>query len=403
MKRLAAILLTAILLFSTTSCDYISDKLNKLYSFDNSESTVTTVNKPDKSNSDTDETEDSSINDKNESDSAIADFSSYEAIIDTYRSIVNCFQNYTNEEYMRHEIASTVAFQNSESEEIYTKLFFSAYYHYSFDYVDEYFKDGRNYFGYATYDINGNGSDELILLNDHYAIIAIFTNRGGKPQLIIDNQPECRIDGEGRIYTQECVNEVNEYFPNFDWYYTVKVHELNEHDELVVVEEYQAINPHNDQGYSFYVDLTQGEGVEISHEEFVSKTHGCSELSNAPIITKSSVDLKFVRLFSTLKPYIPEINSIHWYQYEGRGREVYINHLTEESVGIGFLSSASQLNGAPYVTATRSGERAYFEDESICGYLEFGLDGVWLVISESQVDAFPCGAYHFTKYVIYKG
>ena len=337
--------------------------------------------------------------DQNEPSENVADFSSYEAIIDTFRSIVNCFQDYTNEEYLRREIASTVAFPNSESEEIYTKLFFSAYYHYKLDYVDEYLKDGRNYFGYAICDINGNGSDELILLNDHYAIIAIFTNRGGKPQLVIDNQPECRIDGEGRICTQEYVNEINEYYPNFDWYYTVKVHELNEHDELVVVEEYQAINPHNDQGYSFYVGLTQGEGVEISQEEFVSKTHGCLHYNEAPFVTKSSVDLKFVRLFSTLKPYIPEINSIHWYQYEGQGREVYINRLTDESVGIGFL----QLNGDPYLTATRSGERTYFEDERICGYLEFGLDGVWLVISESHVDAFPCGAYHFTKYVIYKG
>ena len=338
--------------------------------------------------------------DQNEPSENVADFSSYEAIIDTFRSIVNCFQDYTNEEYLRREIASTVAFPNSESEEIYTKLFFSAYYHYKLDYVDEYLKDGRNYFGYAICDINGNGSDELILLNDHYAIIAIFTNRGGKPQLVIDNQPECRIDGEGRICTQEYVNEINEYYPNFDWYYTVKVHELNEHDELVVVEEYQAINPHNDQGYSFYVDLTQGEGVEISHKEFIEKTHGCLEPINASIITKRSLDLGFVRLFSSLEPYIPEINTIHWLS---SGCEVYINHLTDESVGIGFLASASQYAGDPYVTATRNGERAYFETERISGYLEFGLDHIWIVITSSQVEAFPCGAYFFTYYVVYKG
>lgn len=372
MKRLAAAFLLLALIFTVAACDL------------SSRSGTTDIDDPP----------------THANPEHFANFSSYDEIIRTYKAIVNCFSYYTVEQYRNKEYTSTVDFPSKETEETYKKLFFSAFYHYKDDYADKYLVDGRNYFGYAIYDINGNGSDELILLNDHYAIIAIFTNRGGKPQLVIDNQPECRIDGEGRICTQEYVNEINEYYPNFDWYYTVKVHELNEHDELVVVEEYQAINPHNDQGYSFYVDLTQGEGVEISHKEFIEKTHGCLEPINASIITKRSLDLGFVRLFSSLEPYIPEINTIHWLN---SGCEVYINHLTDESVGIGFLASASQYAGDPYVTATRNGERAYFETERISGYLEFGLDHIWIVITDSQVEAFPCGAYFFTYYVVYKG
>ena len=377
MKRLVAILLSALLIIALTACDFQGD---------------------------TNDTDDKIDQPTHANPEHFANFSSYDEIIRTFKAIVNCFSFYTEEEYLRNEFTSMVDFPSLESEEIYKKLFFSAYYYYNYDYVDQYLKDGRNYFGYAIHDINGNGSDELILLNDHYNIIAIFTNYNGKPQLVIDNQPECRIDSAMRIYTQEYyVDEVNEYFPNFDRYYTVKVHELNECDELVVIEEYQAINPHDDQGYSFYVDLTQGEGVEISHEVFIEKTHGCLNLTNAPIITKSSVDLNFVRLFSSLKPYIPEINSMHWTRPGHREYEVYINHLTDESVGIGFLSSASQYAADPYVTAARKGERAYFETEWISGYLEFGLDSVWIVITESQVQSFPCGAYFYTSYVVHKG
>ena len=65
--------------------------------------------------------------------------------------------------------------------------------------------------GYAKKDLNGDGADELILLNEDYTVIAIFSYVDGKPTVIgglnesfpyqrplLEN---CWIDGDGYIYT----------------------------------------------------------------------------------------------------------------------------------------------------------------------------------------------------------
>ena len=65
--------------------------------------------------------------------------------------------------------------------------------------------------GYAKKDLNGDGADELILLNEDYTVIAIFSYADGKPTVIgglNDSFPyqrpsleNCWIDGDGYIYT----------------------------------------------------------------------------------------------------------------------------------------------------------------------------------------------------------
>ena len=64
--------------------------------------------------------------------------------------------------------------------------------------------------GYAKKDLNGDGADELILLNEDYTVIAIFSYADGKPVLIggLDyafpdkrsSLENCWIDGDGYIY-----------------------------------------------------------------------------------------------------------------------------------------------------------------------------------------------------------
>ncbi len=65
--------------------------------------------------------------------------------------------------------------------------------------------------GYAKKDLNGDGADELILLNEDYTVIAIFSYVDGKPTVIgglNESFPyqrptlgNCWIDGDGYIYT----------------------------------------------------------------------------------------------------------------------------------------------------------------------------------------------------------
>ena len=66
--------------------------------------------------------------------------------------------------------------------------------------------------GYAQKDLNADGADELILLNEDYTVIAIFSYADGKPTVIgglNESYPyqrptleNCWIDGDGYIYNR---------------------------------------------------------------------------------------------------------------------------------------------------------------------------------------------------------
>ncbi len=58
-------------------------------------------------------------------------------------------------------------------------------------------------FGYALEDLNGDGSDELILLLIDYSVLAIFTTVGGEVRLVDAYWPrhDCMISDDGTLYT----------------------------------------------------------------------------------------------------------------------------------------------------------------------------------------------------------
>ena len=380
MKRLTAIILSVLILFSFAACDLSSDK--EIDTDISSNVVSNEIDPPAHANP-----------------NHYANFSSYDEIIRTYKAIVKCFNNYTVEEYRNNEYTSAVDFPSEEIEETYKKIFFSAFYHYKDDYATAYLDDGRNYFGYALYDINKNGSDELILLNDHYDIIAIFSNHGEKTQLIICNEPHCRIDINGRIYTQKIIEETHDIFPWSDRYYDMKIYTLSENDELTLAEEYLADTSYGSD--QIFFDVTGGKRIEITKAEYIAKTHAYLYNNDAACITQSSVDLNFVRLFEPIKPYLPEVYVWEWHKSKYDDSSiVLISYMTDTEVNIGFYSKKwiHEVN----VTATLDGESAYFETEILSGRLEFGLDCIWIIITESKINAFPCVAYIYEYYETHK-
>ena len=124
MKRLAAIILSTIILFSFAACDISSGTDKEI------DSTPST----------TDEEIDQPAHANPEH---FANFSSYDEIIRTYKAIVKCFDHYTVEEYRNNEYKSLVDFPSEEIEETYKKLFFSAFYHYKDDYATAYLDEQR--------------------------------------------------------------------------------------------------------------------------------------------------------------------------------------------------------------------------------------------------------------------
>ena len=383
MKHLVAIFLSVLLLFSIVACNVAHI----------TEDTSNNIN-------DTSYTYESIIDEPAHANPEhYANFSSYNEIIRTYKAIVKCFNYYTVEEYQNGEYRSTLDFPSDEIEEIYKKIFFSAFYYYKDDYTTAYLDDGRNYFGYALYDINGNGSDELILLNDRLDIIAIFTNFDGTPKLIIDNEPYCRIDSSGKIYTQEIIIKTHDLFPWSDRYYDMKIYTLTETDELALVEEYIADNSYGSD--QMFFNVTGDQAIEATKDEFLAKTHGYLYNSDAARITQSSIEFDFVRLFEAITPILPDGYVWQWQKskYEDSSI-VLINHMTDTEVYIGlYFGKWIHITN---VTATLDGEKAYFESEILSGRLEFGLDCIWIVITESKCEELPCGAYIYEYYETHK-
>lgn len=113
MKRLAAIILSTLLLFSFTACDFSN------HSSEESESS----------------TIDNSANVENEPAANVADFSSYDAIIETFKSIVTCFSEYDVEQFRKNECVYALDCSDDKTRDIYEKLFLSAFYHYKDDYA----------------------------------------------------------------------------------------------------------------------------------------------------------------------------------------------------------------------------------------------------------------------------
>lgn len=66
-------------------------------------------------------------------------------------------------------------------------------------------KESKPKFGYAKSDINGDGVDELIILESKYYVLAIFTEVNGKAQLLeaFDDRHAAFIDENGLIHVSE--------------------------------------------------------------------------------------------------------------------------------------------------------------------------------------------------------
>ena len=105
MKRLAAIFLSVLLLFSIVACNVAhitEDTSNNIN--DTSDTYEPIIDEPAHANPE-----------------HYANFSSYNEIIRTYKAIVKCFNYYTVEEYQNGEYRSTLDFPSDEIEEIYKK------------------------------------------------------------------------------------------------------------------------------------------------------------------------------------------------------------------------------------------------------------------------------------------
>lgn len=153
--------------------------------------------------------------------------------------------------------------------------------------------------GYAQKDLNGDGVDELVLLDENYTIMSIFSYADGKPimiggptEYIFDERPslpDCWIDGEGVIHADI------DYGFDHTWAYRVS----EDGKSLETIADYGLTLYAG--GITKYYSSVSGEDVEITKAEYNALEAQYSKYLgkySGNEVTRDYSGLKFVPLFS---------------------------------------------------------------------------------------------------------
>lgn len=175
MKKYIALLLCLIMILSLFSCDKKNEKEN---------------NDPYTQNE----------NEITQNTSKSSDNADYQPLLRVYRRIVN---SYPIVNQNPRALAYELGIQDENEEEAFLRLYSSVHLFYpgrgQEDSLSPHYKLQC---GYTQKDLDGDGVDELVLMNSEYYVMAIFSYADGKPVLLGNywERNSCWIDGDGRIH-----------------------------------------------------------------------------------------------------------------------------------------------------------------------------------------------------------
>ncbi len=298
---------------------------------------------------------------------------SYEDVISIYRMAVAHLGKYYNlypQEFADDMYAAEIANAADEVKTVYQSIFMPCFYLYMHEFGEEYQRHGINAFGYTVFDINNNGTDELVLMTDECDLIAIFAMVDNKVTLVF-NKPKDMMyfissDGSLKYRYQEYIATDGTY------HYCERTYTWQENDTLVDTGEEKAF-------LNVYA-------------------HRADKLA----ITKQNIPSPFVRLMGPLTLQKPEIMTWEWSDTPYRDRydvgvEIW-GEFTQNRVQLNVL-----IQGADDISvrdAKRDSDIVYFEDEKSGGRIEFNAQSVWVIVDLSKDSNFPTGAW-LLEYVSY--
>ncbi|MBQ7320173.1 MAG: hypothetical protein IJW97_08380 [Clostridia bacterium] len=336
----------------------------------------------------------------------VADFSDYAAILETYDRISTCLDTFASLSWTTGEYDTLFSFPDDRSYDYYNRLLYAAYH-------------GSGNIGFSETDLNGDGQNELILLNEDYRIKAIFTKKDGVPVLLDAFAYEiCWLDDRGFIHVDDVEYNSLEY----------AVYELTKSGEYRL--DYSLLIAGGGFYYPTLYYLTRdGKTEQISYEQSMElydndycrysepftpneQTRNVSKLTYTPLTefledrVAAAVDkawyknadlekttgkdlaygrtlLSFARVTDThLKVDIQYTFSFH---YPDPNRDNYlIADVTESELSI----TAHEENGC-YV----------FEEAGIKGKLEFLDRNLWMIIEQSSDERFAVGSHCYEQYI----
>ena len=319
-----------------------------------------------------------------ESTAPKADFPDYESILSVYREIVPLFADYTRAKWYSGEYDSLYTFSDRRSYEIFHTMFRGIAG--SISILTPFPENGENAYGYAMRDLDGDGTNELLLMNDEYDVFALYTMRDGKPVALSLGLYSFMINAQGRVTfarnhpyyyrDAECfLYEVKNgrlslvcgvgyhtdlYLEKFGWY---QIAANGSHTEITA-----------EQGEALYAMCKRD--AQMSSEEF---TRNVSGLVFTPLFEKPLASEAHLATFSNRSFINGDTVTISAIEDNGVSFELYLVVVLNDDIE----------NWETY-SLTVSGEAVFkdgvyiFSTDGLSGYLEFGADIVWAVITESE-------------------
>ncbi len=285
MKKYIAFLLCLIMLLSLFSCK-LNDDPDDLPSNENSDSTKLNND----STNDSSTVPDTSVDSITNTTSA-----NYDSVLKVYRRII---KSYPIVNQNPRAVAAELGIQGEEDTQTFIELYSSVMVFYpgrgKADGESPHYKLGC---GYAIKDLNGDGADELVLMNKDYYIMAIFSCYDGKPVLLGNyrERNSCWIDDNGLIH--------NNGSSGADYSTNAVYRIADDGESLELVAEF-GTNGHEwvgDTAYTIYYKLVNGKKVTITEAEYnaLSEQHGKYLGSVAgPAATKEYSGLVFTLLYT---------------------------------------------------------------------------------------------------------
>jgi len=333
-------------------------------------------------------------------DLPLADFSSYAAIRETYTAISARSDDFNLSAWGMGEYDELFAFQKDIDFEYYIRLLYIA--------------SAGSPMGYDEIDLNGDGQDELILLNEDYNIKAIFTQKKGIPVLIdLFTTAVCWLDDQGFIHVDSSNYGYTEL--EYSLYEFTKDGEYNLVYSILAAESgrYLTKNGKTEQ-ISFEESLTLYYDDYCRYAEPFEpyeQTRNVSSLRYTPLIGPEADPVmsgvakswhKYAKLekttgkdFARSNTYItfeegtgtPSVMNLQYqftYSYPDPDRDHYLLDDTTES----FLAIPVRESNGAFV----------FDEAGIRGRVEFGYEYLWIIIEESTDSRFPAGSHCYEVY-----
>ena len=294
-----------------------------------------------------------------------ADFFTYEKVLDTYKKIVSLFGDFNRAQWTMGDYDNLFTFACDEDYRIYNTLLRrgSSRIPYTEPFSFTYPENGDDAFGYSYADLDGNGKDELVLLNDEYDIIAIFTEKDGKAILWeLPVSGAYHLWSDGKIRTDASSTHILQYS-----IYAVK-------DGLPVREEHSTYD-----GLTYFSE-SQGKLEELSREDALKFYQERFHVTDLQFEACNRVHgkLQFIPLFGKTSPGEAHLHTWSQIAYI-YGFTLTVTDVQEESIS---LELAMGNQGESYqtvqLTAQKDGEKYRFETEGLAGSIEFGVTSEWV-------------------------